>query len=59
MESSRVSHSSTYSIGTLGNRVSMEGEFVVVLDEDVKGAVVRVPGVSELLLMWSRGHVQE
>ncbi|KAL0592948.1 hypothetical protein AAY473_037189 [Plecturocebus cupreus] len=59
VQAAGVAHLATDAVGALGHRVPVEGETVVVLDEDVQRAVLGVPCVPQLYSQPRRRHVQQ
>ena len=57
VESAGVALLATYTVRALGHGMTMEAEWIVVLDEDVQTPVVRVPGVLDLVRLVDRGLV--
>lgn len=59
VQSLRETDLSPYAVGALGDRVPVEGELVVLLDEYVQRTVLRVPAVLQLGLAEGGRHVQQ
>lgn len=59
VQSSGVAHAAPDGVRALRHRVPVEHQLVVVLDEDVEGAVVVVPRVLHLDVGAGGGHVQQ